>query len=107
MVVIEILVLVLFFFLGASIASGVYCAAWRVKQGESWFTSKRSHCDYCGHTLSMSDLIPVIGYILLRGKCRYCGKEIPSSSFVYEIVFGLIFAATGHLIAASLWGNIL
>ncbi len=37
---------------------------------------KRSFCPHCGHELSWKDNIPVISYILLKGKCRYCKKTI-------------------------------
>lgn len=36
----------------------------------------RSKCPYCGHVLGFFDLIPVISYLLLRGRCRYCKKHI-------------------------------
>lgn len=93
------LFLVCCFFLGASIASGVSCAIDRAKRKESWTKSTRSHCNACGHTLSAADLIPVIGYILLHGKCRYCGAKIPPNSFVSELITGTVFLAAG----CALW----
>ena len=43
----------------------------RVPRNES-FVKGRSHCDHCGETLKWDDLIPIVSYIFLRGKCRYC-----------------------------------
>ncbi len=36
----------------------------------------RSHCPSCGKALGFADLIPVLGYVLLRGRCRYCEEKI-------------------------------
>jgi leader peptidase (prepilin peptidase) / N-methyltransferase len=36
----------------------------------------RSQCDHCGHTLGPLDLIPLLSYAALRGRCRYCGAAI-------------------------------
>lgn len=52
----------------------------------------RSACDFCGHTLSAFDLVPILSFISLRGKCRYCHKKL---SFLYpsfEIFTGIVFA---------------
>jgi prepilin signal peptidase PulO-like enzyme (type II secretory pathway) len=46
-------------------------------------TKGRSMCIHCGHKLSWKDLIPVISWLTLRGKCRYCKKDI---SWQYPIV---------------------
>lgn len=45
-----------------------------------------SHCPKCGNKLSFFDLIPVLSYIFLSGRCRYCKKEI---SIIYPIVESL------------------
>ncbi len=42
-------------------------------------TKGRSVCIHCGHELSALDLIPVVSWLSLRGKCRYCGKKIEDS----------------------------
>lgn len=44
----------------------------------------RSRCDHCTHTLTPLDLIPLISYIVLRGKCRKCKKKIGVSHIVFE-----------------------
>lgn len=36
----------------------------------------RSRCDHCGHTLAARDLIPLLSFVLLRGRCRYCHEPI-------------------------------
>lgn len=43
----------------------------------SWLTRARSRCARCGRTLNARDLVPVLSFLLLRGRCRFCGKPIP------------------------------
>ncbi|MFC1926817.1 prepilin peptidase [Chloroflexota bacterium] len=50
-----------------------------------------SHCDGCGHRLGFIDLIPVIGYLYLRGRCRYCGASISPRVPMVEVGIGLLF----------------
>ena len=53
----------------------------------------RSHCDTCGRTLKVWELIPVFSFIFLRGKCVSCKSKIPVSSTVIELltaIFGII-----------------
>ena len=81
--------IVLAFFFGACMGSFLNCAAWRITHGES-FLSGRSHCPSCGHALGLIDLIPVFGWIILKGRCRYCKEKIPVRYLLTEIAFGLI-----------------
>ena len=50
-----------------------------------------SHCEACGHRLSPWDLVPVLSYLLLRGRCRYCRASIPRRIPLVEALTGLIF----------------
>lgn len=58
------------FLLGASLASFFNLVALRDARGES-IVRPRSHCDTCQMQLAAYDLIPVLSYIILIGKCRY------------------------------------
>ncbi|MDP2919324.1 MAG: prepilin peptidase [Dehalococcoidia bacterium] len=51
-----------------------------------------SHCNSCGHVLSVKDLVPVFSYLRLRGKCRYCGARIPVRVPLVESAAGLLFS---------------
>lgn len=53
-----------------------------------------SHCDTCGHELSTADLFPIVSYVALKGKCRYCGSKVPPRDLIFEILLGLLFAGT-------------
>ena len=55
--------------LGACMGSFLNCAAWRIVHGESVLRG-RSHCDACGHVLTVRDLIPVVSYLAAHGRCR-------------------------------------
>ena len=90
---IGIYLIVLAFLFGAIFASFITCTAWRVVRGEDWKLG-HSHCDTCGHELSTADLFPIISYIALKGKCRYCGSKVPPRDLIFEIILGLLFAGT-------------
>ncbi len=77
--------------LGCVFGSFMNCAAWRIARGENWMT-RRSHCALCNHPLSALDLIPVLSYLILRGRCRYCGKRISSRYMLTELLTGAAFA---------------
>ena len=51
-----------------------------------------SHCPKCDHKLAWYDNIPVLSYLILRGKCRYCSEKISWQYPVVELVTGLVFA---------------
>lgn len=86
------LLCVLTFVVGACIASFVNCWAWRASHGISVMHG-RSRCLSCEHELKAIDLIPIISWLMLRGKCRYCGAKISVSCIVTEILLGVAFVA--------------
>ncbi len=51
----------------------------------------RSHCDFCHHTLSAFDLIPIVSFAFLRGKCRYCHKKLSFQYPLIELLTGIAF----------------
>ena len=93
MPIVGIYLIIMAFMFGAIFASFITCTAWRVVRGEDWKLG-HSHCDTCGHELSTADLFPVISYIALKGKCRYCGSKVPPRDLIFEIILGLVFAGT-------------
>ncbi len=50
-----------------------------------------SHCDSCGRRLSVPDLIPLVSYLWLKGRCRYCNARIPFRVFLVELLTGGLF----------------
>ena len=84
--------LVVAVFFGAAMGSFLHCAAWRIARHES-FLKGRSRCPECGHTLGMADLIPLLSWLFLRGRCRWCGARIPVRYFLAELLFALLTSA--------------
>ncbi|MDP3800008.1 MAG: prepilin peptidase [bacterium] len=61
---------------------------WRIPKNKN-IAFDRSECIKCGHKLSFLDLIPVLSFIFLLGRCRYCQKKISWQYPLVEIVSGL------------------
>lgn len=51
-----------------------------------------SHCTKCNHKLAWYDNIPILSYLILRGRCRYCNEKISPQYPIVELLTGLIFA---------------
>lgn len=62
----------------------------RVPAGEG-VVAGRSRCDACGRTLGVADLVPVLSWIVLRGRCRTCGASVTPLWTVIEIVTAVLF----------------
>lgn len=52
---------------------------------------RRSNCSDCGHKLACQDLIPIVSFVLRRGKCGYCHAAIPISLLMAELLFAFFF----------------
>lgn len=85
------LFVVIFLFL-FGLAFGSFLNAWvyRTRVGQS-ITKGRSLCPHCKHQLHYLDLIPVLSFLFLQGKCRYCHKKISLQYPVVELVTGILF----------------
>ncbi|HUT65355.1 MAG TPA: prepilin peptidase [Spirochaetota bacterium] len=75
---------------GLCIASFIGSLSYRVPRGIS-IVRPRSFCPHCFHTLGLADLIPVVSYLLLRGRCRHCNMKIPPRYFLVELALPLLF----------------
>ncbi len=77
--------------LGLVFGSFLYTMALRLYHGDSvWY---RSSCDYCSAKIGVVGLIPILGFVVSRGKCRNCGSEIPWIYPLAEILnAGLVYA---------------
>ena len=80
---------VMAFCVGAVFGSFLNCAAWRIAHGES-FLGGHSRCPHCGHELGVLDLVPILSWLLLRGRCRYCGEKISVRYPLTELVFAVL-----------------
>src|SRR6185436_2706425 len=83
--------IIFLFALGSCVGSFLNVVVWRLPRGESLVTPG-SHCPKCQHALAWYDNIPVLGWIMLRGKCRYCKAGISARYPTIEAITGGIFA---------------
>ena len=79
-----------FVLLGNAIGSFLNLLADRVPRGIS-IVSPSSQCAHCGKRLTLIELIPVLSYLLLRGKCRTCKTIIPIRILFVELSTGILF----------------
>ncbi len=77
------------FIFGSAIGSFLNVIILRLPRGEA--VTGRSHCPHCGKDLRPSDLVPLASYLVLRGRCRFCGASISSRYFIIETLTGLLF----------------
>lgn len=82
--------------LGACMGSFLNCMAWRIVHGESVLHG-RSHCDVCGHVLGAGDLIPVLNYIMHKGRCKYCGAKLCGTCLCGSVNGAYVFAARAKI----------
>ncbi len=76
------------FILGLILGSFLNVCIYRIPRGKS-LVYPPSHCPLCKHRLSPLDNIPLISYILLRGRCRYCGGRISVRYPLVELLTGV------------------
>ncbi len=81
-------VIVLIF--GLLIGSFLNVCIYRIPKKEN-ITTTRSHCMACGNVIKWYDLVPVISYLLLRGKCRNCGAKLSIQYPVIELLNGILY----------------
>ncbi|MCQ4638023.1 prepilin peptidase [Anaerovorax odorimutans] len=86
---------------GICIGSFLNVLIYRIPEKIS-FAKGRSFCPACGHELRAIDLVPVISFLFLKGKCRYCGDKI---SFRYPLIelLGGAFALWSALSFGLTW----
>ncbi|HEY3314281.1 MAG TPA: prepilin peptidase [Bacillota bacterium] len=81
---------VLVFILGLVVGSFLNVLAYRLPRGES-VVLPPSHCPACGERLRPWDLVPVISYLTLGGRCRYCRAPISARYPLVELATGALF----------------
>ncbi len=88
----EVLAFLFVFILGASAGSFINVLIDRLPARQSIFFN-RSHCAKCKKKLTPLELIPVVSYLVLRGKCKKCKSKIPTRIFLVEVINGLLYSA--------------
>ena len=87
----ELLIIYLTIFaIGTIFGSFFTLAVYRIPLHQD-ITHERSYCPNCNHKLSFLDMIPILSYIFLGGKCRYCKQKIRIRYLLLEILTGIVF----------------
>ena len=81
------------FILGLCFGSFLNAYLYRTRKSMS-MVKPRSQCTKCGYTLGFFDLIPLLSFFFLKGKCRKCHSKIAIRYVVLELVTGILFALT-------------
>ncbi|NMA14812.1 MAG: prepilin peptidase [Clostridia bacterium] len=85
-----------FFLFGLLVGSFLNVCIYRIPRGES-IVWPPSHCALCGVKLKPIDLVPLAGFLLLRGRCRYCQGKISGRYPLVELLTGALFALIFHM----------
>lgn len=93
MVFLDALILVMMFMLGAIFGSFACCQAWRwrYKVHSKKDLGQWSVCLHCKKRIKWYDNIPIISWLVLRGKCRNCHKKIGVADFISEVSMAVTF----------------
>ncbi len=88
-----IIIYICIFFIGASIASFLNATLYRIENGYKYpeIVELGSHCEKCKHMLTWYELIPIFGYIFIKGRCTSCKKKIDIYYPLSELFLGTIF----------------
>lgn len=88
----QVFISIYIFLIAVCLGSFLNVCIYRIPKGES-IAYPPSHCGSCGAHLKPLDLIPIISYIFLKGKCRYCGEKISIRYPLIELITGLFITA--------------
>ncbi len=80
---------------GLVLGSFLNVVAYRLPIGQSPWSPSRSYCPHCEARLTARDNVPVLSYVLLRGKCRHCGEPISPRYPLVELATGVLFFLVG------------
>ena len=92
----------LIFCIGTVFGSFFTLAVYRIPLRQD-ITHTRSYCPKCNHKLSFWDMIPILSYVFLGGKCRYCKQKIRPRYLLLEILSGIVFVLFAISIRFCIW----
>lgn len=86
----QIIIYTIFFIIGVTLGSFFTLATYRIPLKQD-ITHTRSYCPKCNNKLKFKDLIPILSYIFLKGKCRYCKEKISPRYIIIEFFSGVFY----------------
>lgn len=84
--------LLLFFILGVLCSYFVEVLGYRLPIKEDIFDKNK--CDKCSHELKFIEIIPILSFILQKGRCKYCHQRISLKYIFFELITGILFSLT-------------
>ncbi|MBG9989269.1 prepilin peptidase [Aerococcaceae bacterium DSM 111176] len=78
-----------YFLIGSIFASTMMCC-FDHRDNIQYFLTGRSKCDTCGAVLSWYNLIPIVSFLVARGKCTYCHQKLSLRYLIVELITGLV-----------------
>ena len=97
----NIFLYIIIFIIGTLFGSFYTLAVYRIPKRQD-IIHTHSYCPNCNHKLGLLDLFPIISYIALRGKCRYCKEKIRPRYLILEILSGLLFVIFAYLLGITI-----
>ncbi len=89
----NIFLTIVIFYIGAALGSFLSVLIYRTRHGLSGIVAGRSTCPYCKKQLIAIDLLPIVNYLILRGRCRHCKEKIAPHYLLLELITGLTLGA--------------
>ena len=93
----DIFFYIIIFLMGIIFGSFYTLAVYRIPKGID-IVKKHSYCPNCNHRLGILDLFPVLSYIFLGGRCRYCKQKIRARYLILEILSGITFVIFAYVL---------
>ena len=98
----NIFLYVIIFMCGTMFGSFYTLAVYRIPKNID-IVKKHSYCPNCNHRLGILDLIPILSYIFLGGKCRYCKQKIRPRYLILEVISGIIFMIFAYIFNINIY----
>ncbi len=95
MLTMELFFIFFIFAFGLIIGSFLNCLIWRLYKEET--VLGRSYCPNCGKELKWYDNIPLLSFVILKGRCRFCDEKISWQYPLVELITGILFALSYYL----------
>ena len=92
----NIFLYIIIFIIGSLFGSFFTLAVYRIPKKQD-IIHTHSYCPNCNHKLGLLDLFPIISYIALRGRCRYCKEKIRPRYIILEVLSGTLFILFAYL----------
>lgn len=87
----ELFCLIIIFIIGTVFGSFYNVVGYRLPKGES-IIYPASHCPNCNNKLKALELIPILSYIIQKGKCKHCQTKVSAFYPFFELLTGILFA---------------